>query len=287
MQKGQVTIYVIIGLIIVIVIGIFYWSSNRQKTTELQNQDNIQTLNNHANMIKNYIEQCLSYSTINGIYLIGAQGGFIDSEYNEFYGDYDQVEWQRSGNLKIPYWYYNGMDISPSLKQVETKLGRFILIHGENCTRIEDLPSLEGVDILKPDVNYQETYFDFSLEESHINVSINDKHVSVKYFFPIQLEMDNDVKTVDEYYIEVPIAVGENFKIAKEILSKMESSDDKGYNVEENCADFSREGYTNVFPFNNRILLIDYEPYFNPKFGRSFKFQYLYSGVNVYGYCSG
>ena len=87
MQKGQVTIYVIIGLVIIIVIGLIYWSTNKQKIDKIQNQDNLQILNNHANMIKNYIEQCLSYSVVNGIYLIGAQGGFIDPEFNEFYGD--------------------------------------------------------------------------------------------------------------------------------------------------------------------------------------------------------
>jgi hypothetical protein len=111
--------------------------------------------------------------------------------------------------------------------------------------------------------------------------------VSVKYHFPITLKRNDSEITVKEYFVNVPFALGLDFAAAKEIVGKIGEAGSGGYNLEPDCAKYARGGYTNVFPFNSRILLIDYEPYFNPTFGRSLKFQYLYSGKTVYGYCSG
>jgi len=286
MRKAQITIFILLAVLIIFVAGIFLWSLRNQRLDLSPISKSIQ-LQNQADIVKSYIEQCLFDVSVKGIYLLGSQGGYIDPEYNAFYGDYDQVEWKRSGNLKIPYWYYNGIDISPSLEQLETKLGRYILVEAENCTKVEKFPSLAGIEVLKPETTYQETYFDFSQEKTHIQVSINDKDVSVKYFFPITLKQGNSQILIENYYAEVPIALGEDFGIAKEIVGKIGTAEKEGYNLEPDCTNYNREGYTNIFPFNNMILLIDYEPYFNPEFERSFKLQYLYSGKIVYGYCSG
>ncbi len=94
------------------------------------------------------------------------------------------------------------------------------------------------------------------------------------------------VKKINAFRVEVPIALGNDFRIAKQILNDMIENKDF-LNIEEKCNTYVKNGYTNVFPFNNRILLIDYAPYFNSNFKRSFKFQFMYSNTTLYGYCSG
>lgn len=286
MRTGQLSIFIILGLLIISGIGIFLFLSSQQKAGEYKITENLE-LSSKADMVKYYVEQCILHEAVDGIYLLGSQGGYIDPEYNEYLGDFDQVEWKQSGDLRIPYWYYDGIDISPSLEKLETKLGRYILVRAENCTNVEALPSLSGVEIMKPETNYQENHFNLSLEKSYINVSINAKDISIRYFFPIILRMDSSEIKVSDYQVIVPIALGENFEIAKSIVSRLSSADEDGYDLSQDCAEYSREGYTNIFPFNGRILILDYEPYFNPDYKRSFKLQYLYSGKTVYDYCSG
>ncbi len=287
MRKGQLSIFVIVGLIIIIVSGVLYWNYNKNKISELKNEDSSIILDNHASAIKNYIEQCLYDVTKKGVYLIGLQGGYIDPEYNDLYGDYDQTEFIKSGSLKIPYWIYEGQDISPKVEQIETKLERYVIVEAMNCTKIDNLPSLAGLDIELPDTNYYQTYFDFSLEESYLNVSINENEVEVVYYFPIKLKQNEDSVLISNYYTEVPIALGKDLKIVKELIRNILRSDEKGYNLEPHCKIYTRNGYTNIFPFNSRILLIDYEPYFKPGFGQSYKLQFMYSGVSLFGYCAG
>jgi hypothetical protein len=286
MRKAQITLFIIIGILIIIVGGIAFWllAGQAQKNPDILGTIQLQT---QADIVKNYVEKCLFDVSVRGIYLITSQGGYIDPEYNAYYGDYDQVEWVRSGELKIPYWYYGGVDISPSLNQVETKLGRYILVEGENCTNVESIQSLTGTKIIKPATTYQETFFDTSKEKTNISVSINERDVSVRYYFPITLKRNDSEITVKEYYAYIPFAIGLDFASAKEIVGKISTAGSGGYNLEPDCLKYARGGYTNVFPFKSRILLIDYEPYFNPTFGRSLKFQYRYSGKIVYGYCSG
>jgi hypothetical protein len=287
LKKAQVSIFVIIGIVLVVALGFFLVAYSTKKIKDLNSDRDNLILERQGEQIKSYIEQCLYDVSVKGIYLIGLQGGYIDPEYNKYYGDYDNVPWERSGNNKIPYWYYNGKDISPTLEQVEKKLGRYILVEGKNCTNFQGMQSFEGTEITLPETDYQANYFNFNKEKSYINASINAKGVSVNYFFPITLKKGSDIKEIEKYYVEVPITLGQDFEIAKIVLVNATNTNKKGYNLENDCSHLNREGYVNLFPFNSRILLIDYEPYFNPKFQRSFKFQFLYNGLIIYGYCSG
>ena len=278
MKKSQITIFLIIGIVILIILGLMLFFNSKNKHL-LYNSNN--NLDRQAEQIQKYLEQCLYDEAVKGIYFIGLQGGNIDPEYNESYGDYDQVHWQRSGHLKIPFWYYNGTDISPKIYQIENKMGRFILKKIQNCTHFEDMVSLKGMQILKPNLNGSLVEYD-----ALINVSINDEDVSVALNYPILITSKNKQKDLSDLFVRIPIAFGNDFKITKKILDRMINSSTE-YNIGSECQDFNRNSFTNVYSSNNKIKLIDYEPYFNKKLQKSFKIQFLYSDLNTYGYCSG
>lgn len=285
MEKGQISLFMVLGIVIIIMVAILLISvRNISRDTVQSNLEDTSLLSNEQR-IQQYLEVCLRDIAVSGIYLLGLQGGYIDPDYNENHGDYDQVDYAQSGEIRIPYWYINGQDLSPSREMMERKLGRYILIEGQECLDFEQFDFLTGTDIIKPKRSYQDEYF--AEAATDISVSINRQDVSVIFSYPIILKGKRDQKEMDPILLHIPIALGEDYLIAQTIIGKMAEAAAPGYNLEQDCESLSRGGYTNVFSFNNRVLLIDYEPYFNPSFRESFKLQFLYSGIGAYGYCSG
>ena len=285
-RKSQITLFLLIGLVLIIVIGIVYYNSSQTNYSKLTSQDSVYNLNKESEKIKSYIEKCLLDVASRGIFTkIGPQGGYIDPEYNEFYGDYDQVNYKTHGPFKVPYWYYNGMDISPSKEQVERRLGRFILVEMNNCT--ENLGDLTNLEISWPRIDYEDIFFDLSKEDVSINVSINRNEVSILYIFPIELNIEESKKTIREFFVRIPVPLGRNFDIAKKLLKNIISSDEKGYNIRDDCSDYNPDGYNNVITYNNMVRIIDYETFYNNFYTSTFIFQYLYNDKIIYGTCTG
>ncbi len=285
-KKAQVSIFAILGIFIFVLACALYFTLGKVNVEESIAEESSTTLENQADKAKLYVESCLNEIAVRGIFdKLGPQGGYIDPEYDAYYGDYDQVEWERSGNLKIPFWYYDGRDISPSLEQIETKIGRFVIIEGENCSRLEDISSFEGTDILRPKTDYYENLFDFSKEETYINVSILNTSVIIRYHYPITLVRGDKQKTIEDFVTEIPIALGADYWIAKDILSRAEESGAGGYDLADDCNEYKGRSMVDVVSFNKNVVITDYWPNLDSRFGSSFRFQYLVRGVSINGKC--
>ena len=267
MKKSQITIFIITGLIIVTITGFLFLNQYKNKSVKIIDEDSLLSLENRADQITSYVEQCLYEITVLALFnRLGLQGGYIDP-------DTENIQWQRSGFIKIPYWYYEGEDFSPTLENVENGLSNYLLEKAKNCTNFEGFISLQGIEIIKSD-------------NPKIKVVINDNDVSVEYFYPIIMKIDDNQKTVDMFFTKVIVPIGADFKLAKDILIRMKQADVDGYNLESDCNELNRYGYVNIFPFNQRVVIHDYETFLKPEFQRAFTFQFMHD-LFIYGYCPG
>jgi hypothetical protein len=279
MMRSQVTLYVIIGLVIILATSVFFY--NR---TSIEREEAPNILENQAAMVKSYVEQCMFSVALDGIFLkLGYQGMYIDSDYNAHYGDYDQAPSRAHGLITIPYWFYNDEDISPSVEQAQRRLERYMLVEVYECANFDEISFLDGTEIIMPAPDYQGTLF--TDKTTWMDVAINDNDVMIKYYFPIILSRGKSKKTIEEYNARVPVPLGKDFALAKDILSRIINSD--YYDLTNSCHDFYRGDNINVFYYNNKIVIHDYETLFNPVIGRTFTLQYLISDKAVYGYCGG
>jgi len=100
-RKGQLTLFIIIGIVILLTIAIFYLSRPRQ---EIITQDMIDTT-----PIKEYVDSCIEQVATPGVYLLAQQGGFI----------YSVDESLKTENYEIAYH-------SPSIGSMEEELSTYI-----------------------------------------------------------------------------------------------------------------------------------------------------------------
>jgi len=97
-MKGQVTVYVIIGLLILILLSAYLYL---QRPPEIENN-----LVTETNLIHNYLESCLQNVANEAMRRLGLYGGYVDQQLaaeNYQPNIYDQITFlYKSGNVYVP-----------------------------------------------------------------------------------------------------------------------------------------------------------------------------------------
>ena len=107
-RKGQITIFIIIGIILLIVVAIFI--SLRASTTKQAGEAAIKDTLRQKNEVYQFTEECLRQTGLRALKRLGELGGYTSLEgegldFNEFNAiESDGI--QISRDVKVPYWLY-------------------------------------------------------------------------------------------------------------------------------------------------------------------------------------
>ena len=121
-RKGQVTIAIVLGVLILLVFGLLYATytflgdtGSRKRGTE---------------SVADYITECLSITAQSSLGVLGRQGGYttLESPYMEDLGT---------------SYLYNGTSNMPSVSEVEIQLGNFVNANIDTC--LNGFEDFEGV----------------------------------------------------------------------------------------------------------------------------------------------
>ena len=200
-KRGQVGIFVVVALIIVVGIGLFFVISK----VGSKNSGNIEIEKAFARY-----SECLTRETKLGSSIAGSQGGYI---YTEDYKEGSALS-PTGGELKflgspVVYWNYvsaNGIDVEnkPSKQKIETEIGRFLEEKLKDCN-FDDFYQL-GMEIV-----FEESGFDIKISESQIEVGAKTK-MSVHY--------ENQTSVKDGFNVKVGSKIGKFYRIASDIYNK-------------------------------------------------------------------
>ena len=105
-RKGQITMFILIGLVMLAIVGLaFFFISRAQQPVDLEPTD----VPAELVPIRNYVENCL-YETSKSAFLVAGQnGGYINA--NEYFTksffptESGALEFSPGSNRLIPYWY--------------------------------------------------------------------------------------------------------------------------------------------------------------------------------------
>jgi hypothetical protein len=117
MKKGQITIFIILAVLIVVVIGVVIYMTTFAKEAEFDEEYfNSASIKPEVDSIKEYVFSCMDDVSRAAIDRIGIQGGFHNQPVRAF-----DVGW-----TFIPYYYYEGEYLMPTKGQVEEELSAFV-----------------------------------------------------------------------------------------------------------------------------------------------------------------
>ncbi|MEK6816705.1 MAG: hypothetical protein AABY09_03765 [Nanoarchaeota archaeon] len=135
MKRGQITLFVILGIIIVAVIGvgIYFRQSILQQELSAETAEE-EALIPEVRDFRDSVDECLDDAIVDNILLIGIQGGYANTPGNSLY--------LQEEDLTIPYYYDNGRNAAPELDKVTSELASAIDSQAESCIDTESFPKL-------------------------------------------------------------------------------------------------------------------------------------------------
>ena len=200
-RKGQVTIFIIIGIIIVAAVAIFFAF-----------RGNLFGQNIPANIQPAYNSflSCIEDKTKIGIDVLESQGGHITlppfEPGNSFMPFSSELNFL--GN-PIPYWYYvSGNNIPkeqvPSQSDMEKSLANFVDDNIRNCDY----------------QNYYSQGFEITQDVPTATVTINNNNINVNLKMNLKINYGNDTVLIQNHQVSVNSNLGQLYISAKAVYAK-------------------------------------------------------------------
>ncbi|MGM5482649.1 MAG: hypothetical protein ACQESF_04265 [Nanobdellota archaeon] len=194
LKKSQVTLFIILGIIILLVIGLFFAFSDIDAISIKRPPSDIQP-------VVTYTETCIENVAEQGALTLKMQGGYIQipdklKRFNAY------IE----SGFDVPYWYYDRMDYIPSISGMQRDLGNFVDDNLDKCVN-----SYEAFD--------NEYEIDI-LNDSESKVIIKDDKINIKTDFAINVKEIGSEKVYhwNDFRVEIDDKLGKLYSLAKDLM---------------------------------------------------------------------
>ncbi len=200
-KKGQVTIFIIIAVILIALVGVFF--AVRNVVTEEKIPAEIES-------VYNSFLACVEENTLTGVSVLESQGGYIElpafepgSSYMPFSSQLDFL-----GN-PIPYWYYvSGNNIQkeqvPTEVDMEIQLAKFVEDKVRDCNF---------------DSFYEEGYL-ISKGIPEASTNIKDNSIDVQVDMSLTIELQGESYVVNDHDVSVDSYLGKLYTNARRIYQR-------------------------------------------------------------------
>ena len=187
-KTGQTTIFVILAVFIVVIIGAYY-KINLDKEFFERND-----IKSDLNQIKSLILECGEEVSKNSLETIGLQGGYYNKPEKNF-----NLE-----GIFIPYYYYEREIFYPSKQKIEMELAHYLDDNIGNC--------LKKINVNNFELNFKNPRTEVFIKDKRVDFEINllikiSKDIHKTTFelkdFPITIDSElSSILDLAEYYTQ-------------------------------------------------------------------------------------
>ena len=204
-KRGQVTIFMILGIFVLITVFSFVFLNNYTKTKQLEQDvtDGLE-LNLNSERVNNAVTWCINDIGGKAILNLGAYGG-----KQELVGNFFDEEL-----FDANYLYYFGEKQTSSIEEMEDSLSIMMEEHLEDC--VDKLTKKESINVEENIVNHDLIFESFQVDKGKINTSteIIDEAVMFTVNWPLKLKFRDQEKEISNFptkKIEVDLNRTANF----------------------------------------------------------------------------
>ena len=215
-KRGQVTAFILIGLLILLLVFGVVAVRQGYLNKALEKLGFARTAPMQVEPLQNFMESCVKQISLEGINLIGMQGGYTnlpeDKIPNSQFTPVEEVLNIIPGSeLKTALWFRergNGIQVLdiPSKARMENELADYVSLNFELC--INNLTSFEEQGYILSGSGIPET-----------EAIISDTKVRVTVDFPINVAKDEKEFSLEKHTAEIDSKLGELYKVAAEIMN--------------------------------------------------------------------
>ncbi len=192
-KRGQVTVFIIVGIMIVLLSLGFFLVKNSFLTESLAAEEK----GLPVGVVQSTVESCLERSTKDALVIVGKQGGYykapLDSEF--LFGSY------------VPYYVYEGEDAAPDLEDLEKQLSLAVSDLLPECLdQIVEFHAREGVVV------------EYRIDR--ISAMIRDDAISLEGNIPVAVRLKEEQKVEAElshFAVTLEVQYKELYEFSTEI----------------------------------------------------------------------
>lgn len=203
MKKGQTTLFIIIGILLVIIIGLFvgYKGSKLSKESGMEIKG-VETLAPELKEGGDIVEDCIKENAKEALTLLGLKGGHLNEDVETF--NYKDTE--------LAYNFINNKNQLPKKENMENSLADYLKTNIKDC-----LTNVDNKFELIPSAIYA------------INVDIGQNDVLFKIKWPVLFKKGDLQSRIDGFVFTLPVRLGLLYNEVTGFITEQES------NPEEIC----------------------------------------------------
>lgn len=194
-KKGQVTVFIIIGILLVLVLGITFFLVQKIASAKLQAKTE-QPLALRKEPLQQAVEKCVQDSLERAVFFISGQGGYYQTPppYFEF------------AVFKIPYYFDQQILAVPTTAEIEKNLAEFIVNDFAGCKKeLAHFPQKITID-----------------GEPKVQVSLFPATIRATVSLPLRLHLGEDIVTVDTFQAKLPSELSTIIEVRDLLLHEQE-----------------------------------------------------------------
>ncbi|MBT4022700.1 hypothetical protein HN789_06935 [archaeon] len=196
-SKGQITIFIIIGLVIITIIGAV--SVLRRSNIDITLPSGYASIHSDRLRIKSLVKACGETILKEGLFFLGRQGGYYNLPSDIF----------EEANYSLPY-YYNDHSKVPQNSLLERQIELYFEDHIEKCindaTKFGDRYTYELIDS---------------------DAEINENKVQLHLDMPFQIEVSNFKSEINNFTIVNNVRLGHMMNVTKKAIDLVEEYPDR------------------------------------------------------------
>lgn len=229
MKKGQVTIFVVLGIMVLLIVGFFiYMNFQQKKGIEFERT----TVSEQFKPVQLFVEDCINSVATEAIENLGKHGGYIDpldiylSGRLFYFNEEEPTEsdlmfMNRDQEKAIAYWLYSYdmagcdncliMSQMPYLDEIERQISIYVSENIDYCLNDMNAFIDQGYNITLPDLML-------------VTTLIRDDDVLIRAKYPINITYKGSSSIIENYETTVDIPLLKYYEMAANITAQQYNS---------------------------------------------------------------
>jgi hypothetical protein len=179
-KEGQVSAFLLVGLVLLVIIGLLLYLNTFIKREK--------PISKEVASVQSYVKECVGAAAMDGLYLIGRQGGYITLPEQVLIKDYGSMG----------YGYRDNQNTIPGINLIKAELESYISNELAEC--LNGLKNTGYTVTLGTDV--------------HSYVTFADTNVQITSTIPMSVSTDKSSTKIDEFTTIVPVRFRRIYDVA-------------------------------------------------------------------------
>jgi len=219
-KRGQVTIYIILGIVLLVVFGLLISLQFDLFKSEFEKQLEMNVVPQQLMPVKSYMDSCITEVITDAVFTLSSRGGYLNlpedimprSITNPFSNSLELYS-----SSEVAYLFYesaNGIQRQqvPTIESMEIDIENYISQNFNSCYSELSFYENEGFEIDLPSSVYP-------------SITIGSKYIEIIIDAPTQIRLDEVSKELENYVLKLDIPLGEFYDKSKEIFFEGIDSD--------------------------------------------------------------